>query len=69
MAPKSVAAKFVAGVLSIAGGNSLGREGPSVFIGGGISSNLAGLLGVPRRERREASVVGVAAGLASAFNT
>ncbi|TRZ89358.1 chloride channel protein, partial [bacterium] len=25
--------KFVAGVLSIAGGNSLGREGPSVYVG------------------------------------
>jgi chloride channel protein, CIC family len=69
VAPKSVAVKFVAGILSIAGGNSLGREGPSVFIGGGASSNLAGLLGVPRRERREASVVGAAAGLAAAFNT
>jgi len=66
---KSVAAKFAAGVLSIAGGNSLGREGPSVYIGGGTSSGLAGLMGVPRSERRGAAAVGAAAGLAAAFNT
>lgn len=66
---KPVLVKFAAGVLSIGGGNSLGREGPSVYIGSGISSNLAGLLGVPRRERRAAAVVGASAGLAAAFNT
>ena len=67
--PKSIVAKFVAGVLSIGGGNSLGREGPSVYVGGGVGSNLAGLFGVPRRERREATVIGASAGLAAAFNT
>ena len=37
--------KFVAGVLSIGGGCSLGREGPSVQLAGGASSILAGALG------------------------
>jgi len=66
---RPVLVKFLAGVLSIGGGNSLGREGPSVFIGSGIASNLAGAFGESRRERRGASVVGASAGLAAAFNT
>jgi chloride channel protein, CIC family len=61
--------KFVAGALSIGGGNSLGREGPSVHVGGGIASNLAGLFGFSRRERRGPAVAGAAAALAAAFNT
>jgi CIC family chloride channel protein len=61
--------KFIAGILSIGGGMSLGREGPSVYIASAVSSNLAGVLGTPRRERRAATVVGSSAGLAAAFNT
>ncbi len=60
--------KFVAGVLSIGGGNSLGREGPSVHVGGGVASNAARLFGFSRRERRGPAVVGAAAALAAAFN-
>jgi CIC family chloride channel protein len=61
--------KFVAGVLSIGGGCSLGREGPSVQLAGGLASNLAGLLGEPKQKRRMAAAAGAAAGLAAAFNT
>ena len=61
--------KFVAGFLSIGGGCSLGREGPSVQIASGIASNLAGLLGEPKQNRRHAAAAGAAAGLAAAFNT
>ena len=66
---RSSLVKFVTGVLSIGGGNSLGREGPSVYVGSGVASSAAGLFGLGRRERRSASVVGAAAGLAAAFNT
>jgi chloride channel protein, CIC family len=66
---RSTLVKFFAGMLSIGGGSSLGREGPSVFIGSGVSSNVAGLLGTPRRERRAATLMGASAGLAAAFNT
>lgn len=65
---KPILIKFVAGVLSIGGGASLGREGPTVFLGGGLASNAAGAMGVPVRRRRGAVVVGAAAGLAAAFN-
>ncbi len=61
--------KYLAGVLSIGGGCSLGREGPSVQLGGGVASHLAGLLGEAKQHRRMAAAAGAAAGLAAAFNT
>lgn len=64
-----VIAKFVAGVLSIGGGCSLGREGPTVHIAGALASNMAGWFGVAKTERRPALLCGAAAGLAAAFNT
>jgi CIC family chloride channel protein len=60
--------KFIAGVLSIGGGCSLGREGPSVQLAGGLASNLAGLFGEAKQKRRMAAAAGAAAGLATAFN-
>lgn len=64
-----VLVKFVAGIISIGGGASLGREGPSVFLGAGVASNLSGHLGVPRRGRRGPTIMGASAGLAAAFNS
>jgi CIC family chloride channel protein len=60
--------KFVAAALSIGGGQSLGREGPSVQLGGNVSSTLAGFLGVAKQNKRAAAAAGAAAGLAAAFN-
>lgn len=65
---KTTIVKFIAGVLSIGGGNSLGREGPSVHVGGGVASNAASLFGFGPRERRGPAVLGAAAALAAAFN-
>ncbi|MBU4460679.1 MAG: chloride channel protein, partial [Verrucomicrobia bacterium] len=61
--------KLAAGILSLGGGASLGREGPTVFAGAAVASTLAGHLGVVKHKRRAASVAGAAAGLAAAFNT
>jgi CIC family chloride channel protein len=61
--------KFFGGVLSIGGGVSLGREGPSVQLGGAVSSGIAGLMGDAKPQRREPCAAGAAAGLAAAFNT
>ncbi len=61
--------KFVAGVLSIGGGCSLGREGPSVQLAGGLASNMAGAMGEAKQGRRLAAAAGAGAGLAAAFNT
>jgi CIC family chloride channel protein len=61
--------KFLGGALSVGGGSSLGREGPSVQLAAGLSSQLSGYLGTAKNERRAASAAGAAAGLAAAFNT
>jgi CIC family chloride channel protein len=66
---RAVWVKFLGGVLSIGGGSSLGREGPSVHFAGGLTSNVAGIFGEPKQRRRHASAAGAAAGLAAAFNT
>lgn len=60
--------KFVAGIISVGGGASLGREGPSVQLAGALASNVAGLAGEAKQNRRTASAAGAAAGLAAAFN-
>jgi chloride channel protein, CIC family len=65
---KIVFAKFFAGVITIGGGCSLGREGPTVHIAGALASNIAGMLGVAKQGRRPALLSGAAAGLAAAFN-
>ncbi len=66
---RAVAVRFLAGVISLAGGTSLGSEGPTVFISGGLASTTAGWMGIDRRKRRRATAAGAAAGLAAAFNT
>jgi CIC family chloride channel protein len=61
--------KFIAGILTVGGGSSLGREGPSVQLAGAVASNLAGVLGTAKTGQRRASAAGAAAGLAATFNT
>lgn len=58
---KTVLGKFVAGLLHVGGGMSLGREGPSVHIAAGVASELSGRLGIPKQRRRRPA--------AAAFNT
>jgi len=66
---RAVLIKFLAGILSVGGGLSLGREGPTVQISGGLTSWMAAQLGVVKFQRRTAAACGAAAGLAAAFNT
>ena len=60
--------KFVIGALQIGSGASLGREGPTVQICAGATSLLARATGLPPRNMRRLTPVGVAAGIAAAFN-
>jgi CIC family chloride channel protein len=60
--------KFVLGIIQIGSGGSLGREGPTVQICAGISSALARLLSLSKQSQRRMAAVGVAAGIAAAFN-
>jgi CIC family chloride channel protein len=60
--------KFFIGALQIGSGASLGREGPTVQICAGAASFLARLTGLPPHNMRRLLPVGVAAGIAAAFN-
>ena len=65
-----LAGKIVLSVVAIAGGMTIGREGPTVQIGAAIMYNLRRLYpaGYEHMERR-LILAGAAAGLAAAFNT
>jgi CIC family chloride channel protein len=60
--------KFVLGIVQIGSGGSLGREGPTVQVCAGISSLLARTFSLSRQSQRRMASVGVAAGIAAAFN-
>lgn len=63
-----VLVKFAAAVLSIGAGLGLGREGPTVQMGGAAGMAVANLTGSDPRERRALMASGGGAGLAAAFN-
>jgi CIC family chloride channel protein len=60
--------KFVLGIVQIGSGGSLGREGPTVQICAGVSSLLARFSSLSRQNQRRMAAVGVASGIAAAFN-
>lgn len=62
--------KFVSGLLGIGGGFALGREGPTIQMGGSIGLMISGWLRVPKGEGERKALIsaGAGAGLAAAFN-
>jgi CIC family chloride channel protein len=66
---KTVLGKFLCCSISLASGIALGREGPSVQIGAGVSSVLARRFGLSDAQVKALVPVGAAAALAAAFNT
>jgi CIC family chloride channel protein len=60
--------KFAGGVMAIGSGLALGREGPTVQMGGAVGAAIARLLGTSERERLTLISAGAGAGLAAAFN-
>lgn len=60
--------KFVGGVLAIGSGLALGREGPTVQMGGAVGDAVADWLHSSPRERLTLTAAGAGAGLAAAFN-
>ncbi len=60
--------KFVLGIIQVGSGASLGREGPTVHICSAISNLLARVSNLSRQGQRRMTPVGVAAGIAAAFN-
>lgn len=64
---RTIFVKFVGALVGIASGLSLGREGPTIQIGAGMSDKVTKALGGKNSKRAIAS--GAGAGLAAAFNT
>ncbi|MFN8544493.1 MAG: H(+)/Cl(-) exchange transporter ClcA [Candidatus Binatia bacterium] len=60
--------KFVGGVVGIGGGLTLGREGPTIQMGGAIGQMVSGWFTCSPRERQTLITAGAGAGLAAAFN-
>ncbi|PWY56205.1 H(+)/Cl(-) exchange transporter ClcA [Legionella qingyii] len=60
--------KFVFGILALSAQMILGREGPTIHIGGSLGEMLGGLFNLTRRRRDSLIASGAAAGLAVAFN-
>lgn len=61
-------AKYVLSMVQIGSGASLGREGPTVQICSGVASALARFSNISAKSKRRLTAVGVAAGIAAAFN-
>ncbi len=61
--------KALASALTIGSGGSGGVEGPSVQMGSGMGSWLAGILGLGMQDRRIALVAGMAGALSALFRT
>jgi CIC family chloride channel protein len=66
---RTVLGKFFCTSATLASGIPLGREGPSVQVGGGIASVLGRALGLRSEKVKALLPVGAAAAIAAAFNT
>ena len=60
--------KFLGGIAGIGGGLALGREGPTIQMGGAIGQMVSGWFACSPRERQTLITAGAGAGLAAAFN-
>ena len=60
--------KFFGGALALGSGLALGREGPTVQMGGAVGAAVASWLNVGQRDRLTLMAAGAGAGLAAAFN-
>ncbi len=63
-----VAVKFFAGIIGIGSGLSLGREGPSVHLGGGAGAMVSNIFKVEGIQRKNLVAAGAGAAIAATFN-
>ena len=66
---RNAALQFLGGAFALASGQSGGREGPSVHLGGAVNSLLGQRLGLPNNSLRVLVACGTAGGIAAAFHT
>ncbi len=60
--------RFIIGTISVAFGNSLGREGPTVHICSAVSSKIGRIFGLGKLRVQAMVPVGMGAGISAAFN-
>ncbi|MGB0744448.1 MAG: chloride channel protein [Opitutales bacterium] len=60
--------RFIIGTISVAFGNSLGREGPTVHICSAVASKLGQVFGLGKLRVQAMVPVGMGAGISAAFN-
>ena len=60
--------KLTSGVFAIGSGLALGREGPTVQMGGAVADGVARIMKVAPQDRLTLTAAGAGAGLAAAFN-
>jgi chloride channel protein, CIC family len=63
-----LAVKMFSGVLAIGSGLALGREGPTVQMGGAVADGISRGMNVSLQDRLTLTAAGAGAGLAAAFN-
>ena len=65
----TIPVKLLATIITIASGGSVGKEGPCAQIGAGLTSAMAGLLGLDDTDRKKLVICGISAGFSAIFGT
>jgi len=66
---KNLVSQFIIAVISLVSGQSVGREGPAIYMGASLASVLGQLLRIPDNSHRILIACGCAAAISAAFNT
>ena len=66
---KNLITQFIVAVIALVSGQSVGREGPAIYLGASLSSILGQFLRIPDNSHRILIACGSAAAISAAFNT